>query len=169
MLRRPSTRAAATYGFSRSTRTNDRVRRAISGHCAIAMTNVITGIDGPNSATTSSSIISSGSDSCASRSREIDGVDPAAAVAGRAPEDDADDAGHQHGQDADHQGHLAAVQDAREQIAAELVGAEQVAVGQRRQPSGGEVRWRSGPAAAGPGPAPRDAPPAGRRSCRPRS
>ena len=67
---RPSTWAAATYGFSRSTSTRARVSRAGSGHCAMAMTSVITGIDGPNRATTSSSISSSGSDICASSRRE---------------------------------------------------------------------------------------------------
>jgi hypothetical protein len=36
----------------------------------MAMTNVITGMDGPNRATTSSNIMTSGSDSCASSSRD---------------------------------------------------------------------------------------------------
>ena len=48
----------------------DRVSLATSGHWAMAMTKVITGMDGPKRATTSSSIISSGSDICASSSRE---------------------------------------------------------------------------------------------------
>ena len=43
--------------------------RAISGHCAMAITKVMTGMDEPNNATTSSSIIRSGSESCASRRR----------------------------------------------------------------------------------------------------
>ena len=47
--------------------------------------------------------------------------------------------GDHHGQDADGQRHLAAVQDPGEQIAAQLVGAEQVAVGERRQQALGEV------------------------------
>ncbi len=68
---RPSTLAAATYGFSRSTSTSARVMRAGSGHWAKAMTSVMTGIDGPKRATTSSSMSSSGSAICASRSREM--------------------------------------------------------------------------------------------------
>ena len=65
---------------------------------------------------------------------------------------------------------LAAVQDAGEQVAAELVGAEQVAVGERRQPA-----LRRGPASFGSGSgstrasSDRERRPAGRRSRRPRS
>ena len=48
----------------------DRVSRATSGHWAMAITKVMTGMEGPNRATTSSSIMSSGRDIWASRSRE---------------------------------------------------------------------------------------------------
>ncbi len=44
-----------------------------------------------------------------------------------------------HGQHADGERDLPAVQDAGEEVAAELVGAEEVAVGERRQAPGGEV------------------------------
>ena len=43
------------------------------------------------------------------------------------------DAGDQHGEDADGERDLAAVQDAGEEVAAQLVGAEQVPVRQRRK------------------------------------
>ena len=45
--------------------------RAGSGHCANAITRVMTGIEGPNSATTSSSMSSNGNAICASRRREM--------------------------------------------------------------------------------------------------
>ena len=77
------------------------------------MTKVMTGIDGPNRATTSSSIISRGSDSLGLQQAADDGVDPAATVAGQRAENQADQPGHQHGQHTDHQGHLAAVEHAR--------------------------------------------------------
>ena len=47
-----------------------------------------------------------------------DGVDPAAEVARERAEDDADEPGDEDGEQADGQGHLAAVQDPREQVAA---------------------------------------------------
>ena len=56
----------------------------------------------------------------------IDGVEPATAVAGQRPEQRADDEGDQHRDEADLEVDPAAVEQARPDVAPEVVGAEQV-------------------------------------------
>ena len=62
-------------------------------------------------------------------------VRPATEVPGEAAEQDADEEGHGHPDEPDGKGNAGAVEDAAEQVAAEIVGAEQK---QRRPLRGGE-------------------------------
>jgi hypothetical protein len=69
-------------------------------------------------------------------------VDLAAEEARGRTEHDTDDTGDGHGEHSDEQRHLAAVQDEREQVAPELIGAEQVSVAERREATRPEVLFR---------------------------
>ena len=109
-----------------------RTVRAISGVKIEADEMVTVTFDGPSAAITSTRVTTTGSASRASMKRPIGLVDPAPQVAGDEAEDGAEHRA-QHGRDERHESTVARAGDhPREDVAAELVGAEPVRADGRR-------------------------------------
>ena len=129
--RRPTARAASMYCISRIDSTLARMTRAARGMIGIEIAMTTLSIDGPSAADITSASTSSGSPCRMSSTRWVDEVGLAAGVAGQEPDDPAEDRAEQRRGDAHDERDARAVDDARVDVAAEVVGAEPV-LGARR-------------------------------------